>query len=52
MEVWFPSFSILGILYHTPATVLVVSVEQEAERDPEPVWMIWRSDKALVLTRN
>jgi len=42
----------LGILYQTPATVLVVPVEQEADRAPEPVWMIWRRDKSLVLTKN
>ena len=42
----------LGILYHIPATVFVVPFEQEAVRTPEPIWMIWRRDKSLVLTRN
>ena len=37
---------------HTPATVLVVPIEQETERAREHVWMIWRRDKSLQCTRN
>jgi hypothetical protein len=45
VKVW-----ILGSLsecqFHAPAASPLVTNEQDARLDPEPVWMMWRSDNS------